>query len=701
MTLANDYSTSEPVTFEVQSAPEVLQTVTIEDQQVSIVRYATLEMRHVDDAPKFGRTRTVYAIRTGAPIQTLSRSFYLHDGQYHQAGVGVGGDTVAGVVNRSHNELSSSMTVQGAIDGARKRIQGDRLYAQYAPVAEANIGAHTREDFEALDPDAPIEPGDLVVVVSHSKYRTGVAIKAGRTRVECLAATPTGKVANGATRTRGKDVRLLRKRITEAPGPAAADDDGEWRRTYDAHMARLMGKGFSEAEAHHNADRLATARVAPTHIRDLHADAAELLRKIDAAPAGTVAMVDADGDVTYAAADDLVGGGAGGVVQVLDDQEQRRARLGAIFARWQGLADAVDGCTLYRMVRARTRHRVVRLHDVNGALVATLGETPDGWFAETANERLLPAGTGLFARFADAVDAVRADHGADATGEEGAGMGTMGAMAMQARPVMPMEPVPGEPARCRGCGTVMALLAGRWRTVRQADAPALAGEHDHVAVRAAWLEQWREQYAADPVGALLGLVDEVGVERALETMATGEGAGDTTADEAAARARAVRAQLAGVLSDPAALRAVADRVEREQLGHVTEIEGPDSAGHFEWRCVQGDAEQTGLERGEEAYAAATAHGPLVAGSVFARRPPVVHDCGVSRRSFVGSLTYQPYEGGDWTLAGYGMTTDVDEDDVVGAQAWASGLIAADRAAPPVARWEHHQDPHGEWWEPVY
>lgn len=766
MALANDYSTSKPVRFETESAPEILDTVTIEGGQVALVRYATLDMKTSADAPTFGRSRDVYAIRAGAPVHTLERTFYLRDGSYHKAGQGAGGRACASVADRA-DEFGSSMTVKGAIISARRAIESRRLYAQYAPIAERNIASHTREDFEALDADAPIEPGDLVVVVSHSKYRTGVAIKVGRTRVECLAATPSGRVANGATRTKGSEVRLLRKRIAEAPAPAAepaaADAPAEQldAGAGDADLVLFPAPAPSAAAAADEERPLvlvapAVAGGEPAEAEVWVDEPGRRTVKVVYTASRTGAWVArgrilgpvpcGDCDEPATAARQPFGGApegkpgakcrrhagpartligrpladqpAGGE---LDAEENGRCVSGRIFASMQSQPDAVAGCTLYRMVTARVRHRVVRLHDEHGALLGTLGETPEGWFAELPDGRVLPAGTGLFAHFGDVVAAVRADHGAsaavtaevDATAaagaellgvvleavrgraaaEEGAGVG----IEAPARPVMPMEPVPGEPARCRPCGAIMERFdGGRWRAVTGSPWPA--GEHEHVAVRAAWLEQWREQYAGDPIAALLGLVDEYGVERALETLATGEGAGDTTADEAGARARAARAQLAAVLGDPDALRAIADQVERDRLGHVTEIAGPDIAGHFEARCVAGDWDTTGLERGEDAYAAATAHGPLVAGSLFARRPPVIHAEPTSMS--VGALVL---DGDQWRVNGYADTEDIDTDDITAAQAWATAVLAAKLYGRPprtVVRWQQHQDPHGRWWEPV-
>jgi hypothetical protein len=52
--------------------------------------------------------------------------------------------------------------------------------------------------------------------------------------------------------------------------------------------------------------------------------------------------------------------------------------------------------------------------------------------------------------------------------------------------------------------------------------------------------------------------------------------------------------------------------------HITYIEGPDSAGHWEWHCSIQDCHEngTGYEEAAEVIAAATAHGPLAADSMI-------------------------------------------------------------------------------------
>jgi hypothetical protein len=52
--------------------------------------------------------------------------------------------------------------------------------------------------------------------------------------------------------------------------------------------------------------------------------------------------------------------------------------------------------------------------------------------------------------------------------------------------------------------------------------------------------------------------------------------------------------------------------------HVTYIDGPDSAGHWEWHCSAPDCPESasGYELAVEVIAAAQAHGPLAADSLI-------------------------------------------------------------------------------------
>lgn len=271
---------------------------------------------------------------------------------------------------------------------------------------------------------------------------------------------------------------------------------------------------------------------------------------------------------------------------------------------------------------------------------------------------------------------------------------------------MPAEPVSGEPAECRTCRRRMSERTGtgQWFPVGQPGLAA-AGEHEHVPVRSAWVAQWRELYAADPVEGLLALVDEYGVERAFETTVAGEAAGNTAADVAAARARAVRAHLAGILGDPRALHQLADQVHAAAQ-HVTELE-QDAAGQWGWACVMRDREATGYETAQEAQDAAEKHGPVYAGSLFAVYPPIVN-YGVDGRRGAGGALYWARDGG-WLLVGYGHAdeTELDQVDVAGAKAWAAQVIdenLAETGSPVgsmmVYRWEEHRDALGSWWAPV-
>jgi hypothetical protein len=223
MTLRDDYSV-EYIEFPEHSAPKVVATVDIEGQTINIVQYATLDLASRDAQPVFGYSSIFRAIRPDAEIHTLSRGFYVNDGKYHKAGDPGGSGTSTAYALRG-GELSRATTVKGAIKGAADRIETDRLWATYGPVAVANCRTADKDEFDALDPNAEINPGDLVIVYSHQRWRVGVAIKTTRTKVSCLADSPTGGT-NGATRTKGKEVRLLTKRAADpAPAVEAVDQD--------------------------------------------------------------------------------------------------------------------------------------------------------------------------------------------------------------------------------------------------------------------------------------------------------------------------------------------------------------------------------------------------------------------------------------------------------------------------------------------
>ena len=53
----------------------------------------------------------------------------------------------------------------------------------------------------------------------------------------------------------------------------------------------------------------------------------------------------------------------------------------------------------------------------------------------------------------------------------------------------------------------------------------------------------------------------------------------------------------------------------DEAHHVTEIDGPDSAGHWGWRCTLGDADASGYDDPNEVIDAAEDHGPLAADSL--------------------------------------------------------------------------------------
>ncbi|MEU7591185.1 hypothetical protein AB0A95_33435 [Micromonospora sp. NPDC049230] len=984
----SEYATT-VVTYPEHSAPEVVETVQIEGKPVQIVRYATLTERPstIDGEPVFGRATEFAAIPAGTKLRPLSIAAYKNNGKYHKAGDVTIGQAIAGPTDWG-TEYARCATVKAAIKGARDRVERDRLYAQYSPIAAKHIASHTREQFETLDANAAIEPGDLVVVYSHKRFRTGVATKVTPTRVECLAGTPTGGV-NGATRKKGDEVRLLRKTTPTAPvtpaveegTPVAEDVATDRARTAD-HFADGIGaaasqastdprtprgrwavglppattpeieQGLVDAAADFRAERDERAAAAAREVEQmrselLHADvqvsglrglsddqvravyasrttnrvtdvggrtfgpgalvecvgpatavltgwrghavavgnyaegdgqwveldfvgreggqvrsadrvrvindyddqgapvpadapaqgealaeptpaaavpaaadgsagyllaeptsdALRLLAQVAAAPAGTTAVFDGAGDVAYVQADDEGGPGNGEAPLELDEVEQRRADVGRMFAEGQGMPDAVAGCTLYRMVRARVGARLLQIHDAGGKLLGTVEEVrvpfqAAGWRAQLEDGAVLPARPGgLFASFADGVAAVRT-----AASNQDDDQDAAAAAQGEGEPMTTRKPTPAEASALRraAAGNMRGYIDGpmdvrnRIRDAGWSDSTTgvindaglkVAAENPYrpsskalAALRAAAADPrgWfpdechprligdliregmaRRAYPTEipeiaPLGhELLTQIDGHGgaqavdlqsvaemtpvderrlptYELAYEDHLLAEGAGTPRQDAAAElyrlilqgrsaalvikqemplRQYATLEEMEAALTRPGAadtLRAIADHVERDQAGHVTEIE-VDGAGQFQWRCVQGDAEGSGYDIGEEAYQAAVGHGPMVASSRFTRTPTIEHsgrgnnEHGVPRRSLAGSLEWEPYDGGEWRLVGRGSTSEIPEHDVAGAHAWAAGLLGEDdydRRAVRVVRWEHHCDVDGEWWEPV-
>lgn len=359
------------------------------------------------------------------------------------------------------------------------------------------------------------------------------------------------------------------------------------------------------------------------------------------------------------------------VTPALDGAEERRAVAGRVFARQEGLADAGDGCTLYRMVRARVGERQIRIHGAAGELLGTVTESAEGWRAELPTREPVPMfmgavpGGGWLGRFTDAVEAVRAAERVDAEGW-------------------------GEAIEDDDQGATEAAREGE----------SVEGKAMRVLAEEAY---GATSGGLDAVAALNRLIAQGREEVLVPLIAPGRQHATVEELEAALRGLVVECGI-----KPAVLRRVADQVERDQAGHVTEIQ-VDEDGRFQWRCVQGDADQTGIEVGEEAYQAAVAHGPLVATSPFVRGPVIEHEgraeneAGVPRRALGGSLHFEPYDGDEWVLRGYGRNPGIGEGDIAGAHAWAAGLIGAMAEAGyavSVARWEQHRDAYGEWWEPV-
>lgn len=134
------------------------------------------------------------------------------------------------------------------------------------------------------------------------------------------------------------------------------------------------------------------------------------------------------------------------------------------------------------------------------------------------------------------------------------------------------------------------------------------------AVREAYAHRTRGCQPADPGRDDADVAAQVAA--AADSLRNANRAGDPAA------ATAARAGLVDALHDAAdriiraaSDTAIRDGVIRPETGHPTVIEGPDLAGHWEFRCtVCPDVGATGFEEVEETLVAALRHGPLAADS---------------------------------------------------------------------------------------
>lgn len=326
---------------------------------------------------------------------------------------------------------------------------------------------------------------------------------------------------------------------------------------------------------------------------------------------------------------------------VLDEDEARRADMGRIAASMLGVAVA-PGSTRFRLDIARIGQRMFRVYDADqgGELLGRIGECGrEGWIGETTDGRAVPE-RGMFANLADAVAAFDA---AAAVGDDPVLNEALTAIAA-ATPAMapaPRRPVDDE---------LSAPAGAEGDTMAEQDTPAAP--------------------VGGPVGEVLAMVDDHARAR-MRAVGAMEHAGQAEVDEADDAAARTRAAIAAALSDPVRLRALLAAAEAHQPAAGAE---PATIVH----AGRGDNEH-----------------------------------GVPRRTLAGSLyldEYADFASGRpvaaWRVSGYeqGETFEIGEHDVDAAMRWAASVIAGvvdelDRV-PTVARWQHHRDDHGQWWEPV-
>lgn len=415
-----------------QHSAAVVETVTIDGVAVDIVAHVIVS------ADTDGGEITVRrgdelsvgheALRAGTyKLHHSEQHFYANTGQYHKAGDRAGGrQSYASAINGNRNAANSlgvSRTAKGAITAARRALKAEAAYAKYAKVAETNIRTLTLDEWRALDADAAIAVGDLVVISSHGKYRVGVATHATTKVVKALVATPSGRVAQGASGKTGTSARLWRK--AEATGTeAAAEVASETAETTEqtAHEVTAGETNYVVADDQAADDAaLTTAAGAelPAAVATIARQAAEFIGTTaddlfiadhthEELSEGAYSIAfEGDYDWPFRFTEAVFAGryakpggwlleaGTGWYLAVypdrdaaerardtnrpaLDIEQERRAVAGRIFASMQGL-DAPTGCTRYRMVTARVGRRVLEVYRDAGDLLGTLAEVGGVW----------------------------------------------------------------------------------------------------------------------------------------------------------------------------------------------------------------------------------------------------------------------------------------------------------------------------------
>lgn len=226
----SDYhETADRLTWPAElSTPRVAATELVDGQEIAIVQYATISKPSIDAPATLDYSDQFYAVPADTRMRPLSMSFHTRDGYYGQPGdgraaAGVTTNTASPVGPYRNMHLASGKTASAALSGARAAIAKKKARERFTPDAMANVGVHSQADFDALDPNARIQVGDLIVLRSFNKLRTGVATRVTGRKVDALVSTPTGAYDTWyGTAEIGVGARLLRARNLTTPAPAAA-----------------------------------------------------------------------------------------------------------------------------------------------------------------------------------------------------------------------------------------------------------------------------------------------------------------------------------------------------------------------------------------------------------------------------------------------------------------------------------------------
>jgi hypothetical protein len=199
------------------SAPKVHSVHEVNGRRVAVVQYAQVHQDHRDAKPELRHGDQFFAVPADSEFKPITRTFLAKDDQYGRkkgdAYVGSTHSTARLDTDQRDSHYASAKTPAAALSAARAQLDKRDARARYEPVAQRNVGTHHPEDFQKLDPNAEIKPGDLVMVHAFNKWRTGVAYQVTGTKVHSFVATPSGGLSSVSnTSTKGTGARLIRAR---------------------------------------------------------------------------------------------------------------------------------------------------------------------------------------------------------------------------------------------------------------------------------------------------------------------------------------------------------------------------------------------------------------------------------------------------------------------------------------------------------